>query len=50
MSLGIFLAMSLMSLQLNTLVGLALPLLVILVVQFLFALITYIRPKQARSG
>ena len=39
LSLGIFLAMSLMSLQLWTLVGLALPLLVILLVQFLFALV-----------
>ena len=38
LSLGIFLAMSLMSLQLWTLVGLALPLLLILLVQFLFAL------------
>ena len=39
LSLGIFLAMSLMSLQLWTLVGLALPLLVILLMQFLFALV-----------
>ena len=39
LSLGIFLAMSLMSLQLWTLVGLALPLLVILLVQFFFALV-----------
>mgnify|MGYP001341477741 CR=1 FL=1 len=39
LSLGIFLAMSLMSLQLWSLVGLALPLLFILVVQFAFALI-----------
>ena len=39
LSLGIFLAMSLMSLQLWTLVGLAPPLLFILVVQFAFALI-----------
>ena len=39
LSLGIFLAMSLMSLQLWTLVGFALPLLVILLVQFLFALV-----------
>ncbi len=38
LSLGTFLAMSLMSLQLWTLVGLALPLLLILMVQFLFAL------------
>lgn len=42
LSLGIFLAMSLMSLQLWNLVGLALPLLVILVVQFLFALVVNI--------
>ena len=39
LSLGIFLAMSLMSLQLWTLVGLALPLLLILLVQFVFALV-----------
>ena len=39
LSLGIFLAMSLMSLQLWSLVRLALPLLFILVVQFAFALI-----------
>ena len=39
LSLGIFLAMSLMSLQLWTLVGLALPLLVILLAQFFFALV-----------
>ena len=39
LSLGIFLAMSLMSLQLWSLVGLALPLLFILVVQFAFALV-----------
>ena len=39
LSLGIFLAMSLMSLQLWSLVGLALPLLLILLVQFLFALV-----------
>ena len=39
LSLGIFLAMSLMSLQLWTLVGLALPLFLILLVQFLFALV-----------
>ena len=38
LSLGIFLAMSLMSLQLWTLVGLALPLLVILLTQFIVAL------------
>ena len=39
LSLGIFLAMSLMSLQLWSLVGLALPLLLILLVQFFFALV-----------
>jgi ESS family glutamate:Na+ symporter len=39
LSLGIFLAMSLMSLQLWSLVGLALPLFLILLVQFLFALV-----------
>ena len=38
LSLGIFLAMSLMSLQLWTLIGLALPLLVILLTQFIVAL------------
>lgn len=38
LSLGIFLAMSLMSLQLWTLVGLALPLLAILLTQFIIAL------------
>ena len=38
LSLGIFLAMSLMSLQLWSLVGLALPLFVILLTQFIFAL------------
>ena len=39
LSLGIFLAMSLMSLQLWSLVGLALPLLLTLLVQFFFALV-----------
>ena len=39
LSLGIFLAMSLMSLQLWNIVGLALPLLLILLVQFLFAVV-----------